>query len=120
MPISFITHKGKEILYCDFRNLNTDEKLIENLELVVKFLRESPETSSFLVLTDYRGSNVGSDFMESAKKYGKEIMNQKTEKGAILGIFGIKKILLKAYTRFSGENLIPFDSEEEAKDYLVS
>jgi hypothetical protein len=33
---------------------------------------------------------------------------------------GIRKILLDAYIRFSGEQVVIFDSEEKAKEYLVN
>ncbi|MFY0690097.1 MAG: hypothetical protein JXQ90_23190 [Cyclobacteriaceae bacterium] len=41
-------------------------------------------------------------------------------KGAILGVTGIKKILLQGYNSFSGSKvLVPFDTIEEAVEYVT-
>ena len=40
--------------------------------------------------------------------------------GAILGISGVKKVLLKGYNRFAAPHILePFDSMEEAIDYVT-
>jgi len=57
--------------------------------------------------------------MERSKQLGAEVFKVKTEKGAVLGVTGIKKVLLNAYNMVAGEKLRAFDSEEEAKEYLV-
>ena len=44
----------------------------------------------------------------------------KSEKRAILGVGGIKKILLRAYSMVTGTNVTPFEDEEKAKDYLAN
>lgn len=41
-------------------------------------------------------------------------------KAAIVGISGAKKVLLAGYNRLLGGAMRPFDSEDMAKDYLVS
>lgn len=58
--------------------------------------------------------------MDLAIKYGQEIVHPKLGKGAILGVSGLKRVLLDGYNQFIGGDLEPFESEEEAKDYLVS
>ena len=55
-----------------------------------------------------------------AKKIGAEVVTPRSLKNAALGITGVKKILLQAYNLVCGENaLTPFDTEEEAKEWLV-
>ena len=118
MPVSYITYKGKQILYVDYRNMVKQDELMQNLELQVKIFKESP--GKILSLADMRGAIVNNEFMNKIKKYGKEVFSKKTEKAAILGITGVKKVLLTAYNKFSGDSLVVFDSEEEAKEFLIS
>lgn len=51
-----------------------------------------------------------------------ENYGHKISKRAVLGITGIKKILLAGYNKVSGKGVkaIPFDTKEEALEYLVS
>lgn len=118
MPNSIITHKGKKILYSDYRDLTNQADLINVLKEAVEITKSS--AGMILRLDDFRGTGVGQEYMASAKVYGKEVLTAKTTKVAVLGITGLKRILMKAYVTFSGEKLAPFNTEEEAKDYLVS
>jgi hypothetical protein len=57
--------------------------------------------------------------MELVKKYGKELFDARTIKNTALGINGVKKILLSAYNITVKNKLIPFDTKEEALEFLV-
>ena len=57
--------------------------------------------------------------MAHAKKLGKEVFAPMTKKAAAIGITGVQKILLQAYNTFSQDKLVLFDTEEEAKEWLV-
>ena len=118
MSISWMDYKGKKILYVDHRGSKSQDELLQTLELQEKYCRESPD--KLLILYDYRDVYVDPKFMERAKKLGKEVLNAKTERSAILGVTGIRKILLDADIKFSGDNVVIFDSEPKAKEYLVN
>ena len=53
------------------------------------------------------------------KEYGKTYFKGKAEKRAFVGVQGLKKLILKAYTVIVGGNLKMFEDLEQAKDYLA-
>lgn len=117
MSIKYINHKGKQVLYIDYSNCKTIEETLAVLELVKEeYLRT---TGSILTLNNFEGAFGSSEYMKKANEYGKEIFNARTAKNAALGVTGIKKILLYGYNAVVRDKIVPFDSKEEALDYLV-
>jgi hypothetical protein len=116
MPVSWIEHKGKRILYADYRN-QMGPAMVQTLELEIAEIRKHGKGA--LLLGDFRGSSTNDDFMTKAKGYGKELRDL-SHRSAALGISGVKKILLGAYNAFSGDKIRAFDTEEEAKAHLIS
>jgi hypothetical protein len=115
--IRWIIHKGKKILYADYKGLKTDEELIANLQLEAKFMKESPE--KVLSLADYTGVEGNKRVMAELKRLGKEVLKEKTEKSAVLGVTGLKAVLLIAYNTITRDKVVPFGTEQEALDYLT-
>lgn len=116
MSLSFITHKGKRILLIDYTKCKNTEEMIKVLDEVRKEY-EKPG-GQYLTLNDFSGTYGSSEFMNAASKH-KELFDSKTIKTAVLGITGIKKILLNGYNTFVKKKQIPFDSKAEALEYLV-
>ena len=119
MPVNYIQYKGKKILYVDYRNMTGEQtaEAIANLEEEAKEMRTW--TKKGLILTDFRNAKASAEYMAHAKKLGKEVFAEKIQKSAALGITGVKNILLQAYNAFSKDKLVPFNSEEEAKEWLI-
>lgn len=117
MPVSWIEHKGKKILYFDNRGFDSPDTFLPNLETLKEEVIAAD--GGILILSDFRDTTVPTAFMTRVKKYGKEIFNAKFAKHAIIGITGLKKALATAYITFSGDKMVLYPSEEEAKDYLV-
>jgi hypothetical protein len=115
MPANWIEYKGKEILFIDYRGLGMDESL-ETLEQVEKIITERKE--KVLILVDTRDTYTSAEFMARLKETGKQ-MRPLMKKQAIVGITGLKAILLDAYNRFTGASLRPFSTLAEAKEWLV-
>lgn len=115
MPVSWITYKGKEILLIDYRGLSLDESF-ETLGQVGKMVAEKDE--KVLILADVRDSYTSPEFMTRLKETGKQIKPM-TQKQAIVGITGLKGILLDAYNRFTESASKTFSTQEEAKEWLV-
>jgi len=118
MSATWIEYKGKKIIYGDYRKLKGKELMAViddevRLALSVK--------GKVLILDDFTGCVADSAFMEHLKKVGKEIIEPKTEKCAVLGVEGVKNVLLKAYNWFTGAGAHQrlFTSEREAKEWLV-
>ena len=115
MPANWIEYKGKEILFIDYRGLGLDESL-ETLDRAGEMIAERKK--KILILVDTRDAYTSPEFMTRLKESGKE-MSSLMEKQAIVGITGLKAILLNAYNRFTGSALRPFSTLEEAKEWLV-
>ena len=117
MSVKKIVHKGQTILVADYRGLNKAEQQIQNLEELSKVLKIS--SSSLPILSNYDGVAVGTEFMNRVKVLGKEL-KPKIKRQALLGITGVKNILLQGYILFTGEKEIKtFDTEAEALEYLT-
>lgn len=116
MPTRSFNHDGKDITHFDYRGLSSENDMLDMLDEMKDTLEKAE--NKLLVLSDFRDTTVSSSFVSRAKKYGKEVFKVKSAKHAIIGITGVKKVLLKAYKTFSGDHIIAFDSEEEALAYL--
>jgi hypothetical protein len=118
MPVGFIEYKGKKILYVDYSTCKSKEETIAVLEQASAFFKEAE--AKLLSLDNYNNAFASDEFLERAKVLGREIISAKREKGAIIGLTGIKKILLQSYNIFVKDKLKPFNTKEEALEYLVS
>jgi len=116
MSISWIEYKGKNILYMQYKG-KTKEEMLQMLEEIAEIHIKSEE--KLLTLDDFEGAFAFDEFMKKAKELDKEIFSKKTKRGAILGVKGIKKILLKAFNSITLVQVQPFDTKEEALEYLV-
>jgi hypothetical protein len=117
MPISYIYHKGKKIMFCDYSQCKTKEETIQVLDLAREEYLKSNE--SFLVLNDFSGGIMSNEFMDLARKYGRELFDERTPKTVSIGISGMKKVLVSTYNLFVKNKLTFFDTKAEALEYLV-
>ena len=119
MPVKYIQYKGKTILYVDFRNMTGDQtkEAIATLDEEAKIM--GTWTQKGLILNDFHNSKASQEFMAHAKKLGKEVFAENVKKSACIGITGVQNILLQAYNAFSKDKLVPFATEEEAKEWLI-
>ncbi len=118
MSVKWIEYKGKKIIHGDYRGLR-DNDLRAAFDMEAKLVREAP--GRVLILDDFTKSVVDSESMKYIETLGKQEIEPKTEKCAILGVEGMKKLLLQAYNWFTGAGARQrvFDSEQAAKDWLV-
>lgn len=115
--LKWVEHKGKKILYNDYRNLAGDEMLkpIKEIGDIMTNLGEK----DLLILLDFRDSFANKANLEILRKAGER--NKKLyKKTAVLGIIGIKKVFLEMINKLTNIGAKSFDSEEDAKDWLVS
>ncbi len=115
MSVEWIEYRGRRILFVDFRAMSEDA-MIAQLDEEVAMLRAAPSKSRLLVeVTD---AFTSSRFMAAAKAKAKEIESL-IDRQAIVGVDGLKSILLRGFNAVSkGVILKPFDTEESAKEYL--
>jgi hypothetical protein len=121
MPAEWIDHKGKRILFVDHRDCSPSE-MINDLDLAARMVLEMPPENKVRVLINIEGATIDTAVMARLKKIGKEVFGPVTEKEAIVGIHGIRNILLSTYNRVTGTGKTQklFDSQEEALEWLAS
>jgi hypothetical protein len=117
LSLKVVNHRGKEILYLDYRNLQGQpyiDALKRNRDHIV-----ASGKRGILLLVDVRGSVTSSDATSVIKQTAKDYDPQVT-RTAILGIAGLKKIILQAVATIIKTRIKAFDSEDEAKEWLSS
>jgi hypothetical protein len=115
--MSWIDYKGKEILYDDYSGLTGDE-MAKLIPVITHLTFESGKKDILLIVdvsNGYANKAAVSQFGESGN-----ISKHLLTKTAVLGITGVKKILLNVVNTITSLNAKPFSSAEEAKEYLIS
>lgn len=115
--LSIINYKGKEILYLDQRGLNGDD-LLKGCKNADQFIKNYQKDTA-LTLANFTDTTASQEVMNYLKSEESVNINKKVVKAAVVGITGIKKILLNAYNTVTGGKYKAFETEEEAKEYLV-
>lgn len=116
MSATWIEHKGKRILLVKYGGLKPAEML--DLILTATQMLVAEKSNQVLSLSDVTDCYVNKEFTELSKKQG-AISLPLTKKAAIVGVVGIKSILLKGVNAFSPKPRVPFDTVEEALDWLA-
>lgn len=118
MPVSTINHQGKTILYIDYTPYKNKDEMIANLHKVADYYKKAilPVSS----LTDVTGAYLSNEFIDEMKSLTREVFQEKSNKAAVIGITGIKKILLDAFNMITKNGGIKaFNTKEEALSYLT-
>ncbi len=113
--IKWIEYKGKEILYCDFRELSENE-LIEHIKYSDEQVISSGK-KDILKINDVRGLFAMVSLLPEIQK-SIERQKQYLKKSAYVGTKGIKN-LLDALNSLSKSKAKPFAKLEDAKEWLV-
>ena len=117
MSVKQIEHKGKTIVYIDYRGMTKLEEQLQNLDEMTEIVKTVKPP--ILTIANFEGVSGGNEFMDRVKDWGKEHQSLMGRQ-AVLGITGLKNILFQGYLRFTGDkNMKAFDSEVEALDWLV-
>ncbi|HNW50259.1 MAG TPA: hypothetical protein PKH79_04200 [Prolixibacteraceae bacterium] len=118
MGVSWINYGGKKLLFVDYNGAKKEDEMLKILYEEIEILRNEKERQYILV-------NVGNSF--SSEKYKqevqrltKEVVKYKAEKSAIVGMVGLKKFIFSAMITLSDGHVRLFDTEEDAKKWLVS
>ncbi|MFO7368839.1 MAG: STAS/SEC14 domain-containing protein [Bacteroidales bacterium] len=117
----FIEFKGKPIYYVDYSNIKTSEEFLAIIKSTNAFREKLKRDGKkdLLMLVNISESFVYGDVLTEIKKAA-TLTRELIAKEAIVGITGSKKILLKILQSLTKIDYKIFDTEEEAKEWLVS
>ena len=114
--IKWINYKGKEILLDDYTNLQGD--YVEIIEALTNHLINSGK-KEILLLIDLNNSYTNKAVVNAFTEAGKRV-RPVVKRTAVLGITGVKKVLLNVVNKLSSIDANPFSTEEDAKEWLIS
>lgn len=118
MKSTWQEYKGKPIFYQDFSGqLYNSAAVIAELKEVQEIVVSQPP-NSVLVLTDLRDTQVGGDLL-SAMNAASTRTKDHVRKTAVLGVTGVKRTLGDMLSRLTGQPLMYFDNEIDAREWLV-
>jgi len=113
-----INHKGREIFYIDFSNSKNQDEVFLTINEASKYITSQKENSLYLL------TNLSNAFFNSAvKNRMKEYLEQNkpyTKKSAVFGMNGLIRILYNGLMKLTRRDVRSFETEEQAKDYLVN
>ena len=118
MKSKWIEYNGKKILYQDFSNLffNTNA-FKEELEQVETIVLGEPE-NSVLIISNFANTEITNELMpllnEASKATRPHVLKTST-----IGVTGIKRTLGDLLSRITGQPIMYFTNEAEAKDWLT-
>lgn len=116
--VEYIEHKGKKLLYEDYSGCNA-ETLKPFLDKAAAMIRSSPQ-NSVLALVNVENTR----YNKEVSALMKDFVDKNTpfiKCSAVVGMDGLKSVLLKGIVAFTGrKNLVVFDDIEKAKDYLAA
>lgn len=118
MSVTIISHKGKKkVVLADYSVCTNQEELLAKhfeAEKVIKLQGKEVPT-----LVDVTDTSLNSEFMAAAKDLARRTLNEHVSKGAVLGVTGLKKALLLGFNVVATIKWLPFETQEEAMDYLI-
>ncbi len=115
--IQFIQHKGKKILHLDLSGAKVTE-VIQLIREATPVIAAQPE-KSIRTLTDVTNMKFDSGATEALKQFTRH-NKPYVIAGAVVGVTGLKQIIYNAVLKFSGRNIVAFDTLEQAKDWLAT
>ena len=117
---TWIQHNGKNIRFTDFSGLKGDEftaAINDSTSAdVVEF--SSLKNIKSLILIDYTGSVISSEAAQALRASGARTTAY-VSKIAVIGITGVKQVLLNMANRITGNKMTAFDTKEAALEWLI-
>jgi len=114
--IQFLQHNGKKILHLNFANCSVDE-VFQTIEMSKAAIRtQSP--ASVLTLTDVTNTAFNRKVSEAMKEF--VVHNKPYVVAAVVGVTGLKQVILNAVMKLNGRKLTAYHTLAEARDWLAA
>lgn len=118
MSIVWINYRGKQIIHTDYTGSKNEQELLSILYHAATVFHNQPTRVLALTSYDYRFAH--DVFLQEMKRLAKEVFDQKSERNAILGMTGLKKIMHQVRSALAGHQASKlFKTEAEAMAWLV-
>ena len=116
--IRWIEHKEKLILYINYSNFLTSDETIKTILEVNEFIKKLGEYE-LLMLVDVRNSYADEKIIIDALKNNATIVKPYVKKAAVVGVTTTQEVILTIVNMFSSLGIKPFDTIDDAKDWLI-
>jgi len=115
--VKWIEANGKRVLVADYSGLKALDEQLAVLDGQIK--QEKGATGGLLGISNFTNTTASTELLERLKQTSSDgIVSEKT---AVLGIDGVKAILLQGYIRVTGrKNIKACKTEEEAIAFVTS
>ena len=119
MPIQWIEHQGKQLLFIDVSNLTNDySQLGSELERLVSLVQSEPY-SSILALADLRNTHLNNNALLALMSNAPLAAPHFRKSAMLIEYNHARRIILDSLSQFIGHLPKRFDNLEAAKDWLV-
>ncbi len=115
--VTTVTHKGATIIKVDLSHTSTVEENLTVLEQAKAIISAKPP-ASVLLLTDVTKAFFNARGIAAIKEWS-GFNTPYLKASAVLGISGIYRIVYEAVVKLVGRDIVCFDTEEEALDWLA-
>ena len=115
--VRFEKHQGKDILMVDLSQTKDQNEAIAILERGEQMIKtQAPK--SVLLITNIGDIRYDVNGVEAMKNFSNSITPY-VRASTVVGVSGIKRVILRTITRLTGRNIMPFDDIEKARDWLA-
>ncbi len=117
--MTWIEHKGKQILFSDYSNLGAEELIavVREADATFSEYQHNPP-GSLLTLVDFENS-VASKEVVNTLKTSAMLWRPLYKKQAVVGLEPLHNVFLRAVNKFTDLEFLPFKTRKAALDWLV-
>lgn len=114
--VYFTDYKGKKLLYINLSKCSSEE-VLEVIANAKKIIQNEPEKSVY-TLTDVTDSRFNPELTDAMKNY---VAGNKpyVVAAAVVGVTGMKQFIYNTIMKFSGRNIVAFNTIDQAKEWLA-
>lgn len=116
--VRFLTHKGKQVLLIDYRDLTDEAEMLAMIEERKAIVAEQPP-KSLLTIVEVTGARFGKNAITKIKEANVHDLPY-VRRAALVGVDETQKPAVEAVSMFSQRQWGMFATLSEALDWIVS